>query len=710
MFFIFNKLQERIANVLFPFVEAKSNRQRSNIKSNISVTPKSNFAIAAASLANFIGITRSDTFYRCTYDLNEIKNAADTDSYLRMAIKKYSELFIKSGYIFKGRRDEPIQYLKSRLRLMSYMSNNAFDQLLRETCYDLVKFSNAFWIKTRVDNIPFIKANGITNSGKVVGGYFRVDPAQMQIQFDDKGSLKGYKQVTPGNREKKFDIDDVIHFTFDREPGSQWGTPRWIAALEDIRILRKLEGENMAIAYRYAIPITQAQVGLAQNGMGGTKKEIDDTRRELEHAPMDGMLVTNERLNFKVIGVEGNAIDLTPSLSYHEKRVFSALNTSEAMMGRGGSKQDADSMEEQIHNAVKDNQINFAIQFQHEVITELLLEGGFNPIINEADIVSLSFNEINLDTKVKTENHIINKFQTNAITFEEMRNELGMDRQDVDESRLYANMIEQCNAMEQIQVNHENALELATVTAKLSQQTNNSSNSSGTKSTSSKTAPSRVRNNRGNGKDKKTGKANGSVKQADSPTNQHGTFSAKVKESATIDVLSSQIQTDGKNITDIEKKLTLLIKDTAQEGAKAGYIRCCQELEPNKEIILPSGFATSSILNNFVENNIHDYFVDIKKLIGNTTTESAMKSFISSQKYRLDYLQDLVKTKSTWYSYMKTCQTKGIKTVRVKCRENSRHTDHNDKLLSTTDFKLSDIPGYSANCHCYLEAVKEIKK
>ena len=439
---------------------------RSNIKSS-AVISKSKFAIAAATLGNLIGYTRNDMFYRSEYDFDEIKIAAETDSYLSQAIHKYSELFMKSGYVFKGENDKAVEYLEKRIRIMSYMSDNSFELLMRETAHDLVKFGNAFWVKTRIDNNPFIQASPIGDSKKVVGGYFRLDPSQVRIQFNKKGEITQYKQVTPSNREKNFNPNDVIHFTFDRDPGSVWGKPRWLPVMEDIRLLRKLEGNVSTLAWRYAIPMVQAKVGSQQPGMGATKKEIAETRRVIESTPPDGILITNSGVELKMLGAEGNAMDLSPYLSYFENRVFTGLNTSQAMMGRGGSAQDADSMEEQIHNAVKDQQATFTIQFSHEVITELLLEGGFNPILNEKDIVNLVFNEINLDTRVKLENHEVNLIQTNAITFKEMRTAIGYKNSNVDENELYANMIQQKNTLEQIKLNHKNAMELAKLSAQL---------------------------------------------------------------------------------------------------------------------------------------------------------------------------------------------------------------------------------------------------
>ena len=672
-----------------------------------------------------MGLTRSDTFYRCEYDLREIKAAAETDSYLRMAIKKYTELFIKSGYVFKGKNDDAVNYLEQRFRIMSYMTDQSFDLLMKETAYDLVKFSNAFWVKSRVDKIPFVKASGITENQKVVGGYFRVDPDSMQIKFDKNGQVAGYKQVTESGNEKKFDADDVIHFTFDRDPGSVWGVPRWIAALEDIRILRKIEGDALSLLYRYALPMLHAKVGLETAGMQGTEKEVDDTRAVIEHTPPDGVLITTERVKLNMVGAEGNAIDMTPYLNYFENRVFTALNTSQAMMGRGGSKQDADSMEEQIHNAVKDNQSMFAVQFQHAVIGELLLEGGFNPVLNDDDIVDLSFNEINLDTKVKLENHEVNLFQSNAITFEELRKQLGYRSDDVDESRLYANMLQQKNVMDQIDVNHENAIELAKIQTDLaikqakatsehsasdssSDASNSDSSSRNVATNYDKTKKSRyVKKNTGNGKATNTAKMNDTVHSADNPSNQHGTFSAKVKESApVIDALSKELRDDGKNMNDIETKLKIVAKDITEAAARDGAHDAFEKIDPEKVPEKIEITPQSPVLKEFVNISLSRIFRDIQAGSSNSGARSAQKTCFEQEKYRLHYLMDLVSRKAYWYSFAKTCGSQGVKTVRVKCREGSRHAARNGQVINTNQFNLNDIPGFSSNCTCTLEILK----
>ncbi|MDR4248099.1 hypothetical protein FO601_35345, partial [Bacillus thuringiensis] len=92
-----------------------------------------------------------------------------------------------------------------------------------------------------------------------------------------------------------------------------------------------------------------------------------------------------------------------------------------------------------LNDSVKDFQKTFADIAKFAIINELLFEGGFDSILNPDDEVDFIFHEIEFDAKIKRENHVVQLFMQNTITFEEMRQLLGKDIT-VDESRLYGNM------------------------------------------------------------------------------------------------------------------------------------------------------------------------------------------------------------------------------------------------------------------------------
>lgn len=671
----------------------------------------------------------------------EIQNAAETDSYLKVAMQRYKQLFFKAGYVFRGKNDSAIEYLKKRFRIMEYCTRQPIDTLFKEIAGDLEMYSNAFLIKTRTDTIPMINARGITKSGKPVAGYCRIHPATMQAQYNDDGVLIGYKQQIFSGREKVFSLDDVIHFTLDKEAGSIWGTPRWIAVLDDVKLLRKVEANVLALIYRFSMPLIHVKVGLPENGREGTQKDVDDTRKLIERAPVDGMFVTTEGVNMTAVGTEGSALDTTGYLSYFEKRVFAGMNVSESMMGRGGAKQDASTMEENAHNIVKADQQVFSSQIKESIINELLMEGGFNPILNEDDIVTFDFNEISLDTKIKMENNELNKFEKNAITFEEMRDNLGLTKDNVDEDRLYSNMISQANTLEQMEQQSDSAMELAKLngdiqmdiarqSAKLNAANNNdnSSTSPGSSDSSSsgsnvtknkkKTKSSYVKKNTGNGKTKDTHSKSKAVSSTNTPQNQHGKHSMKVSESLdndsytqrTLNSLYEKMADDvigsEQSISDIalsgyEDKIKKTVLSSIEEKSNSGCLKAFADTGSKNETTSVS-FQNQGIIN-YSNSAISRLFGDIKNIACNEQCErDAIKTNIGNIKYRLRFIADYVEKKSYWYSYAKTLSSLGVKEMIVQCRENSKHEDKHNKILSTDDFNIDEIPGYGSGCSCYL--------
>ena len=73
------------------------------------------------------------------------------------------------------------------------------------------------------------------------------------------------------------------------------------------------------------------------------------------------------------------------------------------------------------------------------IIDELLIEGGFDPLVNPEFDVDFVFNEIEQERLIAKENHEIHKFNSNLQSFEETRAAIGKDPT-VDESRLHFNM------------------------------------------------------------------------------------------------------------------------------------------------------------------------------------------------------------------------------------------------------------------------------
>ena len=465
---------------------------------------------------------RRELFTRPEFNLAEIRDASEADSYVKISLSKYSYLIYKAGWKFKSENQAAIDYLDQRFKIMSYCTGVPMDILMQGIADDLVRYSNAFLLKSRVDRIPGVKAQPITEDGQIVGGYTRVDPCSIRIKRDKHGNILKYEQGRGGNK-KQFKPDDVIHFYLDKDANNAFGTPRILAALEDVKLLRKIEGNVTALIYRCAMPIYHWKIGYPEPGFQGTDGEIAKAKQEIEMGSLDGVFITNEKTEIKAIGSEGNAINMQPYLSYFENRVFSALGVSAAQMGRGGAKQDADSMEQQVHDTVKFIQRMLSEFVEKKMLMELLLEGGFNPF-EKNSYVEYIFEEISLETKIKKENHEINKYQSNVTTFTEARRRMGMKDESDDDEQLFNRKITDESALRSIDRTAEHQKELAIINGRMAAAKASSSGSSSSKKTSgTSVSTKKTRSTKDNG-------PNGTVKSIDKPSNQYGTFSVKVKE------------------------------------------------------------------------------------------------------------------------------------------------------------------------------------
>ena len=469
---------------------------------------------------------RRELFTRPEFNLAEIRDASEADSYVKISLSKYSYLIYKAGWKFKSENQQAIDYLEQRFRIMSYCTGVPMDILMQGIADDLVRYSNAFLLKSRVDRIPGVKAKPITDDGMIVGGYTRVDPCSIKIKRDKHGNILKYEQGRGGNK-KQFKPDDVIHFYLDKDANNAFGTPRILAALEDVKLLRKIEGNVTALIYRFAMPLYHWKIGYPEPGFQGTDGEIAKAKQEIEMGSLDGVFITNEKTEIKAIGSEGNAINMQPYLTYFENRVFSALGVSAAQMGRGGAKQDADSMEQQVHDTVKFIQRMLSEFVEKKMLMELLLEGGFNPFEKD-NYVDYVFEEISLETKIKKENHEINKYQSNVTTFNEARRRMGMKDECDDDEQLFNRKITDESALRSIDRTAEHQKELAYINGEMSikaqaAKPSSGSSSSGKKSSGTSVSSKKTRSTKDKG-------PNGTVRSIDRPSNQYGTFSVKVKE------------------------------------------------------------------------------------------------------------------------------------------------------------------------------------
>lgn len=377
-----------------------------------------------------MGDITSKDFEDPEFDLTEIQTGYNADSYIRQGVDKYVDQIFKEGYEFYGKNEQTVEYIKLRLAFIAEATRTPTTQMLTEIAEDVVKFSNCFLAKVRAKDLnvlpPGVNIQGIGGANPVAG-YFCINAATIKMKRDKTGTVTGYQQeVEGGDKPITFKPDDMVHFFYKREKGNAFGTPFLWPVLDDVRALRQAEENVLRMMYRNIHPFNHIQVGTDE--IPGTTQEIEEVQDAVNNMDVEGGIITSNRVKINPIASD-KVIDAEPYLKYLEARVFSGMGIPAILFGRGdtSNRSTGENMTSEMSDRIKAIQRTVEATFDDFIIKELLLEGGYDPVLNPDDEVLFRFKENDMDSMVKFENHVIYKFEHNAITEDEMRTLLSMD-------------------------------------------------------------------------------------------------------------------------------------------------------------------------------------------------------------------------------------------------------------------------------------------
>jgi hypothetical protein len=396
--------------------------------------------------------TGRSNFEPAPYDFERIIQAVDTDSYVKQATSKYKELFWKEGWEIVGENPDAVAYLYQRIDFMEMAMKRPFLDFLIEVSDQLFKFCNAFIVKARGDiSEYFPETLTPVSATQPVIGYYLIPTEQVRILRDKYNRPKSYQQATdpltysPTDRDPVWAADRVIHMFFDKKTGRAFGTPFLGNVLDDIIALRQIEEDVQNLVHRELFPLYKYRIGTAEQP--AEPDEIDNAAIEIENLRAEGGLILPYRHDIEVIGAGNTALDATSYLEHFKERVAVGLGLAPHHLGmsmNGGNRSMTDRLDTALYDKIKQYQKLFAEMVRVHIFNELLFEGGFDPIANPiedgiSDRCYFKFNEIDVDTQVKKETHIIQKYTNSVITLTEARTALGMDPE-ADEEGLFSAM------------------------------------------------------------------------------------------------------------------------------------------------------------------------------------------------------------------------------------------------------------------------------
>ena len=416
------------------------------------------------------------------FDLEDIQNGYNTDSYIRQGVDKYVDQIFKEGYSFYGTDTNAVEYLKLRLAYIAEASNTPTSQLLMDIAEDVVKYGNCMLVKARNSDPNTLpqgaKVQGLYGKDPVVG-YFCANPVTMRCKRDEYGTITEWQQDNDGGTQT-FAPEDVVHFYYKREKGNAYGTSFLIPVLDDVRALRQAEENVLKMMYRNIYPFYHVAVGTED--ATGTSKEVDALKEAIDGMDVEGGLVTTERVKITPIASD-KVIDAEPYLNYMEARVFSGMGIPAIMFGRGNTanRSTGDNMTSEMADRIRAISRVIEMFFNAFVVKEILMEGGYDPVLNPDQAVEFRFNDNDVDVMIKKEVHAIYKYEHNAITEDEMRDELGMDPiAEGERAKLFVELI----TRETLRIQHEMSMEAQKESAKEkgTAETNNKQKNQGGKS------------------------------------------------------------------------------------------------------------------------------------------------------------------------------------------------------------------------------------
>jgi len=392
-----------------------------------------------------------DRYYSNPYDFKTLRTAYENEVFVRRAVDHYMESVMRNGYDVVGENEDDVLYIERRFSEMEMVSGVSVADVCRESVCQLLLYGNL---------IPHLVRNEKASSGTryrrfdgkevlPIAAIFVEDARSIKIRNDEKQGLvyerhydkdyyipsgSGIASVYANyaitnfphiSKKSTLKAEDVIHLGFHRAPGDVWAAPPFTSVIDDIRTLRLIEENVELIVFQYGHPILHGKVGDKEST--GTKSEVDDLNAKIEAMESNGFIITNNRVELDFIN-GGESVELSKYLEYFKNRVFTGLYMSDISMGESdtGTRSTADYLSKDSVNRTTELQMYIQDMFR-KIIKQLLLERGYNykEVNRNEHSVELVFPEVDIEAKVKVEEHYTNMFVQNAITIDEARAKMG---------------------------------------------------------------------------------------------------------------------------------------------------------------------------------------------------------------------------------------------------------------------------------------------
>lgn len=368
------------------------------------------------------------------YDLFEYSRIIDTEAIVAKAFERQRALIFKNGYYFESNNPKNVEYIKSRIREIEYVTGLTFRNFIEEMAYNLVMFHNSYILMVRNEKKSTGETVNVGNKElEPIAGWFNLPTETIQRKLKENGDVEMYKQYIDPATFRLFSPEKVRHLKYNARSGFTMGTPPLEAVKDDILALRRIEESVETLIYKGIFPMIHVKVGTESNPakilLDGSD-EVEKMGYVMQELDEYGGITTSERVEVKAIGSESLALRVESYLEYFKDRVMLGLGVSDIDMGIGDSsgKATGQIISQTLKEAVINKQDAISEFITHVLFKPLLVESGMYDaeyLIPEEDLVKFKFNHVDQDARIKIESHILNMFNSGLLSINEARLEIG---------------------------------------------------------------------------------------------------------------------------------------------------------------------------------------------------------------------------------------------------------------------------------------------
>ena len=401
------------------------------------------------------------TFIKPEWDFKKIHLAFTNESIFRRAVEKYVEQIRKHEWEFVGNNPNTVKYIRKRFDQMATVTGKPTSEFFDEVAFNLVLYSNALIVKQRNRKASGGKERKTFDGYKrvPVAGYFCVDPSTVEVDRDEYGNVRKWKQLREDASIQRFFSKELNNDTeiewpaynmiLVKDKGASpsnyfFSMPMAVPVIADMQALRELEELLLLESIKVAVPKLHAKVGSKEQP--GTQEQVDDLAATIRNLTGDGVMITTERVSIEDVAKATSANNiLTAALTYFRARVLAGLGMSDIAMGQGdtANRATAQVMNSEIQSTSAKFQRILKKAIEFHIIRELLYESGYTEFtLDDESMVTLSIPEVALQEKIAREAHHLNLYLSNGITHSELRKELGKDLlESIQEDDMYLNRV-----------------------------------------------------------------------------------------------------------------------------------------------------------------------------------------------------------------------------------------------------------------------------